>query len=288
MKPSSLYLDMERPDQKSLDPCYHCGDVCINAQHREDGNIFCCGGCKLVYGILKDGGLEHFYSDGPAPGNRVKDLDRELYSYLDEEVIREKLILFDDGEQAKVRLHLPSIHCSSCLWLLENLNKLEPGILGVKVDFAKRKALITYSTEQISLRELAELLHSIGYPPHISLASETDGHESVANKALITKIGVTGFLFGNIMLLSFPEYLSTGIDLIEEYRWFFSGLILLLSLPVLFYGAKDYFTSSLASLRMGKLVIDVPIAIGIAALFFAQPMTLLLQQGWVISTVCRA
>ncbi|NND94170.1 MAG: HAD-IC family P-type ATPase [Flavobacteriales bacterium] len=270
---------MNSDSRSNIKECFHCGDKCPSDIYMLDDHLFCCNGCKTVYSILKGSGLEQFYSQESSPGVRVKSVDSETYAYLDEESIQERLILFNDGEQAKVKLHLPTIHCSSCLWLLENLHRMESGINAIKVDFAKRMALISFAPEQLSLRELAELLHSIGYAPHISLASEQGDEKMMTNKSLITKIGVTGFLFGNIMLLSFPEYLSTGIDLMEDYRWFFSGLILLLSLPVLLYGARDYYRSSWVSLVRGKLVIDVPIAIGITAIFLRSLYDILMGIG---------
>lgn len=259
---------MMSPSGTESKACFHCGDQCPPEPYKEDGKDFCCSGCKMVYGILKEGGMERFYAEGAAPGTRVKALDDEAYSYLDEPTIKQKLLLFDDGQQSKVKLHLPSIHCSSCLWLLEHLSQLSPGVIASKVDFAKRSALISFDPEMISLRQLAELLHSIGYPPHISLASEKKEERSSGNKALIIKIGVTGFLFGNIMLLNLPEYFSTGMDLWEPFMPFFIWLILGLSLPVLFYGARDYFSSSWTSLKHRRLTIDVPITIGILAIFF--------------------
>ncbi|NNC82877.1 MAG: HAD-IC family P-type ATPase [Flavobacteriales bacterium] len=260
-------------------PCYHCGDTCPNSLYPMDDHLFCCNGCRTVYSILKEGGLEQFYGTGERPGVKVVDIPAERYAYLDEPSIAEKLLLFQDDHQAKVRLYLPSIHCSSCLWLLENLYRLEESILAVKVDFAKKTALITYKKDELTLRELADILHRIGYPPHISLSSPSDSSKGAGNKDLIIKIGVTGFLFGNIMLLSFPEYVSSGIGLFERHQRIFSFLILFLSLPVIFYGAVDYFRSSWKSLRQRRLVIDVPIAIGISVIFLRSTYEILTGLG---------
>lgn len=247
--------------------CHHCGDSCRTQAYRKEEKLFCCNGCLTVYELLSESGLEGFYAEGTAPGVRMDSQFDERYAYLDEPKIQEMLLLFKDEQQCKVRLHMPSIHCSSCLWLLEHLNRLNPGVIASRVDFAKRQALITFDSESMSMRELAELLHHIGYPPQIDLSTSEQADVKRTDHSLVLKIGIIGFLFGNIMLLSFPDYLSTGSDLIEAYSGFFSYLILALSIPVLLYGAKDFFSSSIATLRHGRLTIDVPIAIGISVIF---------------------
>jgi Cu+-exporting ATPase len=232
-----------------------------------------------VYELLSESGLEGFYAEGSAPGVRMDGQFGEKYGYLAEPKIEEMLLLYRDDQQCKVRLHLPNIHCSSCLWLLEHLSRLNPGVIASRVDFAKRQALITFDPVKMSIRELAELLHRIGYPPQIDLSVAEQSDVKRSDHSLILKIGITGFLFGNIMLLSFPEYLSTGFDLVESYSGFFSYLILVLSIPVLFYGAKDFFSSSLATLGHGRLTIDVPIAIGITVIFLRSLYEILSSTG---------
>lgn len=262
----SLCFPMEVNSSKAHIPCHHCGDSCPNEEIRsEDGHYFCCRGCRSVYEILDGAGMTQYYSGEAGPGMKMSDVPEGTYSYLDEPVIQQSLLLFQEEDRAKVRWHLPAIHCSSCIWLLEHLHRLKEGVIAVSVDFSKRTALLTFDPTRISLRELAETLHGIGYPPRISLADEEE--DSTSDRSLILKIGIIGFLFGNIMLLSFPEYLSVDDVSLEKFRPYFTGIILLLSLPVFFYGAKDYLVSALASLRHGRTTIDVPIAIGVTAIF---------------------
>lgn len=259
--------------------CHHCGDDCPTESHRIAEYYFCCQGCQTVYELLSESGLEAFYAEGDAPGVRARGATADTYAYLDEERIQQLLLLYADRHQHKVRLQLPTIHCSSCLYLLEHLGRLHAGVIAVRVDFAQRQALITYDPEQLGLRALAELLHRIGYPPQIDLTAGQEARPSNSDRPLLLKIGITGFLFGNIMLLSFPEYLSTGSDLIEGFRGFFSYLILALSLPVLLYGARDYFRSSWAAIQQGGLTIDVPIAIGISVIFLRSLYEIIAGQG---------
>lgn len=268
------------PQEKIVSNCFHCGDLLPSKPIIFDGKDFCCNGCKTVYQILSDKGLDTFYSlNGDTSANRP-DLHTHQFDILEEPVIAEKFILFEDERLIKLRFFLPSIHCSACIWLLENLKTLHPGIRSSHVHFPKKELTVTFEKEALTIKELAILLNSIGYSPDLHLekeATEQDGKRSYDRK-LIIKIGVAGFCFGNIMLLSFPEYLGAeGVD--THFKQLFSGLNLLLSLPVLFFSGREYMESACKSLRSKKLNLDVPIALGMLALFSRSAFEILSGTG---------
>ncbi|MEX1001610.1 MAG: heavy metal translocating P-type ATPase metal-binding domain-containing protein [Crocinitomicaceae bacterium] len=248
-----------------MERCYHCSEAC-EVSIPFDGKPFCCEGCRTVYDILHSNNMEEYYAMNERPGLKTN-VAQSKYDFLDLDEVQEKLLLFSEGSISRVKLYLPQIHCSSCLWLLEHLHKINPAIIASVVHFSKKEAEITFNHHELSLKQLAHLLWSIGYPPDISLASVTQptGRKR-KNENLILQIGITGFCFGNIMLMSFPEYL--GID--QQFKNFqdtFGYLNLILSIPVLIYGAKDYIISSFRSLQHRTININVPITLGIFALY---------------------
>jgi Cu+-exporting ATPase len=258
--------------------CYHCGSECED-EIIFDQKSFCCEGCKTVFDILNVSSLDSYYNiDEKTPGIKANKNFRGKYNFLDLIEFKEKLISFKEGDIVKVKLFLPQIHCSSCLWLLERLDVLKEGVISSQVFFAKKEAEITFNESILSLRDLAELLASIGYPPSITLEDYDKSKISKTNKKLIYKIGLSGFCFGNVMLLSFPEYF--GID--EAYTSFqitFNYLNLLLSIPVLIFGGSDYIISAYKSLKNKRINIDVPITMGIFALYFRSLYEVLFNEG---------
>ncbi|WP_235296414.1 heavy metal translocating P-type ATPase [Portibacter marinus] len=186
------------------------------------------------------------------------------YEFLDDEITAEKLISFRSKEITKIRFNLPSIHCSSCLWLLENLPRLHSGIRHCKVNILSKNVAIDYSHSEISLKELVELLAKIGYEPELNFAFLNEIKVQKFDRSLIIKIGVAGFCFGNIMLLSFPEYLG----LHGAFKSYFLGYInILLSLPVLLYAGRNYLVDAYKNLVNSHLGIHFPLALGMLALF---------------------
>lgn len=248
--------------------CYHCGNDASDSNINFDDKYFCCQGCKSVYEILNQNNLCEYYDLNNNPGITAQNPEAlKKFSVLDDAKVRQKLIQFSDGKQSKVTFYIPYIHCSSCVWLLEVLYKLNPGIISSQVNFLRKEVSVTFKENEISLRQLAELLTNIGYEPKLSYDDiQSEKKNSGINKNYY-KLGVAFFAFGNIMLLSFPEYL--GIDELaeSEYRQFFGYLNFLLALPVMFYSASGFFNSAYQGLRQGVLNMDFPIVLGIIAMF---------------------
>ncbi len=253
--------------------CYHCGDACGKNPIVYDEKLFCCHGCKTVFDIFSSNDLSYYYDLQSAAGATPKAIEGK-YDFLDNAAIVERLTEFQDGKIAVVNLYIPHIHCSSCIWILENLNKLNPNITGSQVDFPKKTIRVTFLQEKICLRELVLLLARIGYEPYISL-DDFDAKKKNTDRSLIYKLGVAGFAFGNVMFLSFPEYFDLnssaengGEFWLNQYQDVFRWLMFLFSLPVVFYAGWDYFVSAFKGLRSKLLNIDVPIALGILVLIF--------------------
>ena len=263
---------------KSEIQCYHCGEICKDLSISIEDKYFCCSGCKTVYEILNQNQLCNYYNFDQSPGISPKELHPTKFDYLDDANIIDKLIEFKDDKISKITFFIPQMHCSSCIWLLENLNRLNPNIAHSSVNFVRKELSVKFNYNQISLKDVVILITSIGYEPQINLESVEKKSTSKSNKVIYYKIGIAGFCFGNIMLLSFPEYLS--IDITETFfRKFFGYLNLILSLPVFFYSASDYFISAYKGLRKKIINIDVPISLGIIVLFVRSVYEVVILQG---------
>lgn len=243
--------------------CYHCGGQC-NEITFADGKNFCCEGCKQVYLLLNENNLCNYYSLDKNPGIKAKGkFVSEKFAYLDDETIKRKLVQFNSDKQTNIVLQLPQMHCSSCIFLLENLHRIDEGIIKSQANFQRKEVFIIFNPQKISLRKVVELLAFIGYEPYISLNDTKAKEQTRFNKKRIYKIGVAGFCFANIMMLSFPEYFSSGNIEQHGLKETFTWLNLFLSLPVLFFSASDFFISAWKGLQQKFLNIDAPIALAI-------------------------
>ncbi|WP_072994926.1 heavy metal translocating P-type ATPase [Pseudozobellia thermophila] len=268
----------------NTDHCYHCGTPCDKTTIEFDGKPFCCQGCKTVYEILSENDLSYYYDLQGQAGATPK-INEGKYDFLGSPEIVEQLVEFSDGNVQVVNLFVPHIHCSSCIWVLENLNKLNPAVKASQVDFPKKTVRITYNASELPLKNLVLLMGRIGYEPNISLA-DIEPKKKPVNRSLIYKLGIAGFAFGNVMFLSFPEYFdlssnreSGGEFWLNEYQNLFRWLMFLFSLPVMLYSGRDYFVSAFKGLRSKMLNIDVPIALGILTLFLRSTVDIIFDWG---------
>ena len=257
--------------------CFHCGEECVDEPIHYSEKYFCCTGCKTVFEILNSNDLSYYYDLENAPGISPR-IREGKYDFLENHEIIEKLLEFDHGDSQIVSFTIPAIHCSSCIWILENLKKLHRAIKSSQVDFPKKKLRISFSSEDLNLKELVLLLARIGYEPNISLEN-FEGEKKGVDRSLIYKLGVAGFAFGNIMFLSFPEYFEIKEFWLDQFKYIFRWLMFSFSLPVVFYSGKDYFVSAFKGLRSGILNIDVPIALGIAVLFLRSTAEIIMDTG---------
>ncbi len=248
--------------------CFHCGDVCDSETVHFEEKSFCCHGCRSVFELLKDCNLDAYYEYEDTPGiKKLKALDKAAYAYLDSEEIVQKLVSFQSESLLKVTFRLPAMHCASCIWLIEHFKKLVPGVIESRVNFIKREALFSFDPTLLTLRKLVEQLDTIGYEPDLNLEQATDSKAKKAPRKIIYQIGIAGFCFGNIMLLSFPDYLTGAGSVNATYRSFFGYINFLLAIPVLLYSARDYLRSAWVAVKHKQINMDVPIALGILALF---------------------
>lgn len=263
---------------KEIVPCYHCGkEASPKDTIRFEDKDFCCIGCQTVYEIFQQNDLGCYYDYASTPGITPPEIQGK-YDFLEHEEIISKLLEFQEVQLHVVSWHIPAIHCSSCIWILENLQKLDAGVVASQVNFPQKKIRITYHPEQTNLKQLAYLLSSIGYEPYISLEN-LDKPKTQIPRELLYKIGVAFFSFGNIMLLSFPEYFEVNEYWIDQYKEFFRWLIFSLSLPPFIYSASGYYVSAYKSIKSGFLNIDVPIALGIVVMFVRSTLEIIMEWG---------
>lgn len=279
---SSEYPALEIPTKTV---CYHCGEDCHEGHVVHEDKDFCCDGCKTVFEILNQNNLCTYYNldnTGKPVGVSMKNNTPDKFAYLDNPDIAQALIKYRDDKQEHTTFYIPHIHCHSCIWLLENLHTIEKGILQSEVNFPKKELRVIFDPTQITLRKVAELSTAIGYEPYISLQdiSQQASDSGTQSRAHLYKIGIAGFAFSNIMLLSLPEYFSWGnfYDM-PTLRPFFGFFNLLLTLPVFFYSASEFFISAYKSIRFRYLNIDAPIALAIFITFLRSLYEVFTQTG---------
>jgi P-type Cu+ transporter len=267
-------------EQTRANQCFHCGEPVGKTGFAYEAKAFCCQGCMTVFQLLTENGLDDFYTISDAAGVRIATpVGSGRFDYLDDATVRVKLVDYSDEKITKITLRAPAIHCIACVWLLENLFRLKPGIAESRVRFLQKEVAITFDTARVKLSEAVTLLSSLGYEPELKLSDLDKKKTGPITRRLWMQIGFAGFAFGNIMLMSLSSYF--GLDAFQAGRFkpLFGYVSLVLVLPVVFYSASDYWKTSWRSVQQRAISLDIPIAVGIVALFAQSAFEVISGQG---------
>ena len=218
--------------------------------------------------MLEANDLCNYYAIDETPGISKRDSIIRNFDFLEDPDLIQKLIEFTNGNITTITFDIPQMHCSSCVWILENLYKFDNGVINSEVNFLNKTLSVKFREKETTIKKIVEQLDSLGYLPNLSLDTNRDDKLKNEFKRLYYKIGIAGFSFGNVMLLSFPEYLSYTDLVTAEFQNIFNWISLGLSLPVFLYSASEYYISAFKGLKKKIVNIDVPITLGIFVLFF--------------------
>lgn len=258
-------------------PCAHCG---LPAPERADGPSFCCAGCRAVYGLLQDAGLGEFYalrsSLDAEPSRRPAEEGDELsarYAHLDDpEVVRAHGV-----EPGRATLELTGLHCAACVWVLERLPRVLPGVVSARVDYGRGRIDLRWDPERLTLSAVAAALDRLGYPPRLR-SDDAEVERARRARGDLWRLAVTGALAGNVMLLAFALYGGAGTS-DAVLGGFLELLSLLLALPAVTWGALPFYRGAWSGLRARVLHMDLPISLGILAGFCASAVATLSGTG---------
>lgn len=259
--------------------CFHCGDEASGAISDAKRRSFCCNGCLAVCELLEQSGLQDYYILNEHPGSKHDLNDVEEYQALSDPSVAASFVRFRDEAQTHCEFELPQMHCSSCIWLLENLHQVNEGISDSRVDFPHRRLSLRFHNNRLSLPKVAKLLKTLGYAPNVNFFSLEGGDKRRASGSnLGLRLGIAGFSFGNVMLLSLADYFNYASGNLE-FQNFAGGLAVLLSLPVFLFSAAPFWKSAYEAAKRGHLNIDFPITLGIVALFSQSLYEVFLAHG---------
>jgi len=261
----------------STKTCLHCGLPVLNASDAK----FCCNGCKLVYQVIHDNGLERFYElreSGPSWQNRAANPTLDNFSYLDSKEFGQSYVFRSVEGLSQINFYLEGLHCAACIWLLEKASELMPGVKEIRVNFARSSASVIFEPSFTKLSGVARILDSLGYTPH-PLEPHSQTVKLKEDRRFLMQLGVAALCFANVMLLAISRYqgLFTGIEV--QYDRFFVWTSFLLTLPAMLFSALPFYRAALSGLRLGKLHIDLPIAVALVGSFIPSAVNTFLGRG---------
>ena len=271
----------------SQENCYHCGlpvpggaewSVSIDGQPR----AMCCIGCQAVAQAIVDNGLADYYRtrdalpDGPREALPAILDELTLYDHAD---FQKSFVRALGESEREASLIIEGITCAACIWLNEQQVARLPGVTGMQINFATRRARVRWDEQRIKLSEILAAIAAIGYRAYPYDATRTEELARKERRSALWRLFVAGFGMMQVMMYAVPVYLAGDGEMSPDIESLLRWASLLLTLPVVVYSAAPFFRGALRDLRWRRVGMDVPVALGVGAAFAASVWATLTASG---------
>ncbi|MBR0564656.1 heavy metal translocating P-type ATPase [Azoarcus sp. L1K30] len=257
--------------------CYHCGlPIPPETRHyvRIDGRDrrMCCIGCEAVAESIVDNGLVDYYRHRDAmPETRREALPAELQELglFDHPEFQKSFVRPVGEHEREASLILEGITCAACVWLNEQHVAQQPGVSGVEINYATRRARVRWDERQIHLSDILAAIQAIGYRAYPYDASRSEQLAKKERRSMLWRLFVAGFGMMQVMMYALPAYIARDGDMTADIASLMRWASLLLTLPVVLYSAAPFFVRAVRDIRLRRLGMDVPVALGVGSAFLA-------------------
>ena len=244
--------------------CAHCdGEVPAGLVRSAATRQFCCAGCATAFAVLHEHGLDGYYGLAERRERPVLPSGRS-YEEFDHPAFHELYVRRAADGLSRVDLYLEGVHCASCVWLVERLPLVLPGVVRAELNVRRALARVEWDEAAVPLSAVARALDRLGYAAHPFRGVRAEAVRRREERAMLARIGVAGAIAVNVMLAALALYSGWFGGIEREYERLFRWVSLMLTTIALAWPGRVFFTGALAALRTRALHMDVPIAIALA------------------------
>lgn len=271
--------------------CFHCNDsvplglelyVTINNKKQP----MCCIGCQAVAQTIVDNNLTQYYQVRTEPAQKGADLipeqlkaaHQQKNKLLDEDVLQNEFI-YQNNDSKEAILTVEGISCAACAWLIEmQISKLK-GIDKITVNATTQRATIKWQDDQVKLSKILNAIEHIGYQALPFKANELEQRNNVISKKFIKRLGISGILMMQIMMIAVGLYFGAFSGMAEYNIVYLRWVSFILAIPIASYCAFPFYVGAINALKLKRLSMDVPVSIAIILAFSASAWATVTQQG---------
>ncbi len=254
-------------------PCAHCGlpvpePLAAAAAARNEADVprFCCTGCEAVWHSLHACGLERFYELQRAAGERAnRPSVAASHAWLDHADFAARHVTEVAAGRLRAELRIDGLKCGACLWLLEALPRLAPGLLESRVDVGRAAIALEWQAGATSLGAVAERIAALGYSVRPMGAAASREEWRRQDRRWLVDIGVAGAISGNVMAIAFALYGAQLTWMDDTTRQFLQWTSAALAGLAVAWPGRIYLRNAWSALRTRTPHMDLPIALALLA-----------------------
>jgi len=266
--------------------CYHCGEIVPNSTNLSlviegTSQPMCCIGCQSVAQTIVDNGLEEYYRFRTEPAQKGEKLIPEQLQrnkLLDDNTLQDEFAYQTEGFRETI-LTVDGISCAACAWLIEMQLSKVAGLININVNATTQRATLRWDNDKVQLSELINHIANIGYQALPFKASTAEQLNKTQNKNYIKRLGISGILMMQVMMIAFGLYFGAFSGMDEYNLIYLRYASLFLTIPIITYGAAPFYKGALNALKIKRLSMDVPVSIAISLAFSASAWATITHQG---------
>lgn len=266
--------------------CFHCGEIIppglnLTVKISDKTEPMCCYGCQAVAQAIVENNLDDYYRFRTEKNNKVDaSIPQGLINnqFVNEESLQSEFTIDIDNCKETI-LSIEGMSCAACAWLIEKQLNKQSAIVSVQVNATTQRATVKWDNTVLQLSEILTLIAKIGYqalPFKANLHEEKNIQQS---KAFIRRLGVSGILTMQVMMIAFGLYFGTFSDLAAHNLTYLRGTSFVLTLPIVTYGSLPFYIGAMNALKAKRLSMDVPVSIAIILAFTASTWATFNQSG---------
>ena len=257
--------------------CYHCGlPIPADTRHyvEVDGRRrrMCCIGCEAVAQSIVDNDLTEYYRHRdamPEPQKEALPAELQELGLFDHPDFQKSFVQPIGEHEREASLILEGITCAACVWLNEQHVSRQPGVSVVDINYATRRARVRWDERRIKLSGILAAIQAIGYRAYPYDAERSEQIAQRERRSMLWRVFVAGFGMMQVMMYAIPAYIAGEGDMTPDIDLLMRWASLLLTLPVVLYSAAPFFQRALRDVRLRRLGMDVPVALGVGSAFMA-------------------
>ena len=173
---------------------------------------------------------------------------------------------------------LEGLRCSACSWLIEQVLRRQAGVRAAEVNYATQRAQVDWDPAATSPAALIEAIRAIGYDAAPYDPRRQEELYRRERRSALWRLFIAGFGAMQVMMYAFPAYISDG-ELSAQANQMMRWASLAITLPVLIFACRPFFSGAWRELANRRIGLDTPIALGLAGGFLASTWATLTGTG---------
>jgi Cu2+-exporting ATPase len=162
---------------------------------------------------------------------------------------------------------LEGMHCAACALTIEDALRAVPGVLQADVSAATRRARVVWQPGRVLPSQWMKAVQNAGYRAMPAMDAFARAQRQRESRRALWRWLVAGFCMMQVMMYAWPAYVAQPGDLSGEMEQLLRWASWVITLPMVVFSCGPFFASALRDVRLRRVSMDLPVALGMAITF---------------------